>query len=145
MKRKGTMRVKPPVCDEKLRMREEWAKERNLKRSKSHDWIRLTGKRGRCWWIGLPADDHCDLWLKDGKPYCYTSQPYHLYDRDMRDIIKMCDEYDLTVHVSALESWHYPGGTMMMVWKTREQYEKDQLKAAQPAQQRVRKSKEKTA
>jgi len=90
-----------------------------VKRSSGHTCInRLLGK----WCIGLSgnchlpaANDHISFWLKDGKPYLYVSQPYDLSLEDMRKLVPFCDEHDLDLTVTASNSWHSPGHTLLIV------------------------------
>lgn len=63
----------------------------------------------------LPADDHTELWNKDGT-VSYVSHPYDLRLDDLRAIVEACDEHGLTCHVDA-RSWYYPGGTIRLLWE----------------------------
>jgi hypothetical protein len=109
--------------------KEHYAKALGLKESGGHPCLaRLIGKRcdqsqfylrtsheekyAPC---SLPAaDDHASLWLKDGKPHSYVSQPYGMSPEDMRKLVKFCDEYGLTVNVNAWGSWWFPGHTLIL-------------------------------
>ena len=73
---------------------------------------RLTGRRAvrdpmRFAWM-----DHPSLWIKDGKPFSFVSQPYGLGLQDLREIVAYCEEHNLDVLVDAGMSWHYPGATV---------------------------------
>ena len=73
---------------------------------------RLTGRRAvrdpmRFAWL-----DHPSLWIKDGKPFSFVSQPYGLGLQDLREIVAYCEEHNLDVLVDAGMSWHYPGATV---------------------------------
>lgn len=59
-----------------------------------------------------PGADHDSLWLKDGKPYVYVSQPYGLSAREMRELVSMCDRHGLEAYASAWPSWHFPGAVL---------------------------------
>lgn len=97
------------------RHQEQYIKKYGLKASNSHACIgRLINKR--CSTDGvpcrLPGGDHVSLWLKDGKPEVYISQPYHLSLDNMRAIVEFCDRYRLTVDISTWPSWHFPGAVL---------------------------------
>ena len=80
---------------------------------------RLLGKRhsyaGACeittfdrHWI-----DHFDLWLKDGKPHVWTSQPYGISKADLFDIMRLCSTYGFDVYIGELDAWHNSGCTLI--------------------------------
>ena len=67
-----------------------------------------------------PGDDHPSLWLKDGKPHIYVSQPYGLEWDKLRALVMWCGRWGLRAAVHA-ESWHYPGRTVaVMITAARE-------------------------
>lgn len=63
--------------------------------------------------MSLPFDDHVSLWLKDDKPFMYTSQPYGLGHEDIRDILNSCEKHGLRVRLGA-GSWHHTGETLLV-------------------------------
>lgn len=73
---------------------------------------RLTGRRAVRDPVSFAWIDHRSLWLKDGKPYSYVTQPYGLSLSDLKQIVSYCDEHGLDVFVDAGLSWHYPGTTV---------------------------------
>ena len=77
------------------------------------DLCRLTGKRARAdngYYMGWI--DHPSLWIKDGKPEVFISQPYQLSLEDMRELIATCDAFGLEAMVDTWPSWHFPTGVL---------------------------------
>lgn len=110
---------------------EQYAKNHGLRPSKGRICLaRLLGKR--CDFhsdhSGVPCRppgaDHDSLWLKDGKPYTYTSQPYSLTLEEMRALVALCDRHGLEVSVTTWPSWHFPGGVLTMEIRRKEEKEK---------------------
>ena len=52
--------------------------------------------------------------LRDGKPFVFACQPYHLSLDDLREIVRYCDAHNLDVHICSGWSWHYPGRTLFV-------------------------------
>lgn len=69
--------------------------------------------------VRLKCEDHSTLWLKDGKPYRYVTQPYKLEISSMRELVDYCDRNSLSVRVNAFQSWHFPGNSLMVELKKR--------------------------
>lgn len=63
----------------------------------------------------LPHSDHTDVWIRQGKPYCITTQPYSLSSEKLKDMLEFCEEWGLEFTVSGL-SWHYPGWTSLVIF-----------------------------
>ena len=75
----------------------------------SIDFMRLVGKRSE--FIGAePWEDHCSLWIKNGKPYLFVSEPYDLDISDMKGLIRICEAYGLEFNVRGWSRWN-PGDT----------------------------------
>ncbi len=95
--------------------RRQYLKEQGLKPTAEHACInRLAGRRciaGKtpC---HIPGADHVSMWLKDGKPEVYISQPYHLSLKNMRALVELCDKHGLDANVSTRPSWHFPGAVL---------------------------------
>jgi|CZCA01.1.fsa_nt_gi hypothetical protein len=93
--------------------RETYIKRRGVKPTTGNPFIeRLTGARVvpnpvRFGWM-----DHVSLWIKDGKPFSFVTQPYGLSLEDLKEIVAYCEEHNLDVFVDAGMSWHYPGSTV---------------------------------
>lgn len=66
----------------------------------------------KCFWLPA-ANDHVSLWLRNGKPHVYVSQPYGLTLSDMRALVQFCDAHGLDAAVSA-RSWRFPGSTLLI-------------------------------
>lgn len=61
-----------------------------------------------------PGADHDSLWLRDGKPVMFVTQPYELHRDGMREIVAFCDQWNLDVTVDTADSWHFPGWTTLL-------------------------------
>ncbi|OPX83386.1 MAG: hypothetical protein A4E53_04661 [Pelotomaculum sp. PtaB.Bin104] len=101
--------------------KKQYISKHGLKPSGGHPCVsRLIGRRcsalpgGGSSPCHIPGWDHVSLWLKDGKPEVYVSQPYSLSLNEMRNLVRFCDEYGLTVSVSTWPAWHFPGGVLTM-------------------------------
>ena len=81
---------------------------------------RLTGRRAVRDPVSFAWIDHRSLWLKDGKPYSFVTQPYGLSLNDLKQIVAYCEEHGLDVFVDAGLSWHYPGTTVAVEFTRRE-------------------------
>ena len=100
--------------------RREYAQSRNLREAHGRVCaLRLTGnhcgyasERGcpDCW---PPGCDHPRLWIKDGKPYVFTFEPYRLSLRDLRELVAYCDRLGLAAEISG-QSWHNAGDTFLI-------------------------------
>ena len=83
---------------------------------------RLLGKRhqwGSCT-LGIVDThrhwvDHFDLWLKDGKPHVWTSQPYAILKEDLFDIMRFCGTWGFDVCIGELDAWWNSGCTLISV------------------------------
>ena len=78
--------------------------------SQSH--LRLLGKRPPPQDLPLFAD-HTDLWIKGGRPFLWTSQPYSLTNAGIKELGGLID-LGLGATISAHRSWHFPGSTVMV-------------------------------
>lgn len=67
-----------------------------------------------------PADDHPEMFIKDGEAHVYVSQPYSLGLEQMRDIVAFCDRHNLEVWIQAGPAWHFPGGVLHVEYKKRD-------------------------
>lgn len=68
-----------------------------------------------------PGNDHCSLWLKDGKPYFYIFQPYSLDSSLINDLLKFCKKYELEFLISTWPSWHFPGAALSVILRKKSQ------------------------
>lgn len=83
-----------------------------VRRSKGHTCIqRLIGKRtcdgSNC---RPPGSDHAKLWIRDGKPFSFTFEPYHLRKNVLKELIIFCEDHGLDFEISN-SSMHFPAGT----------------------------------
>lgn len=60
-----------------------------------------------------PHTDHPAMVFKNKQPYCFISQPYGLYTKQIQDILVYCKIRKLQVDINAF-SVHYPGMTLMV-------------------------------
>lgn len=61
----------------------------------------------------LPGSDHYNLWLREGKPFLYTSEPYGLLMEDVEEMLAVCKAHGLTFDISA-GSFYFPGATLLV-------------------------------
>ncbi|MBI4376692.1 MAG: hypothetical protein HY549_09615 [Elusimicrobia bacterium] len=70
---------------------------------------RLLGKQCNLKDCVPPSGDHDTLWLQNGKPARYVTQPYGLEWETMRKLVAFCENYGLKANVDAWPSFHFPG------------------------------------
>ncbi|MBI4377240.1 MAG: hypothetical protein HY549_12420 [Elusimicrobia bacterium] len=56
-----------------------------------------------------PSGDHDSLWLRDGKPAVYLTQPYGLTWETMRRLMAFCERHGLKADIDTWPSFHFPG------------------------------------
>jgi hypothetical protein len=59
-----------------------------------------------------PGDDHGQLYLKNGAPAFYLSQPYSIGFGTIREIVAYCESWELVASIDGLQSTSYPGSTI---------------------------------
>ncbi len=69
---------------------------------------------------GLPWD-HVDIWIRDGKPACITSQPYGIGGKAIAALERLRIEHNLEITIEAGGSWHFPGSTALVTISLPEQ------------------------
>ena len=113
----------PPTKEETDLLKKLWAKKHGLKES--------NGRSGWCALIKAPykkppfaerwniqdGDDHCSLWNKDGKPYCWVSQPYGLSFGNLQKMFLRAEKYGLVFEVNAWPAWHFPSSVLFVTWR----------------------------
>ncbi|MDQ4146347.1 MAG: hypothetical protein M3120_01390 [Pseudomonadota bacterium] len=67
-----------------------------------------------------PGTDHPQLWVKDRKPYSYTSEPYGLSGQKLAKVLAFCEHFRLEVNIDADPSWHFPGNTLFVEFTKKE-------------------------
>jgi hypothetical protein len=67
-----------------------------------------------------PADDHGRLYVKNGRPQFYLSQPYGLSFENLKQIIQYCDEWGLEASIDGLQSNWYPGDTIAVLYQKKQ-------------------------
>lgn len=108
-----------------------WAESLDLKlTSGGFHPARLIGRRpSQSQWIGL-FNTHCDwmdhpkLWIRQGRPVCFMSEPYRHCDYSMgadatKPIVKVATEYGLDLVIRPpSEGLHFPGQTWRIeLWR----------------------------
>jgi hypothetical protein len=108
---------------EREQAKQEYGKRHGLKPSKASiaEAINdLSGKpRKRLSWIDeirlrVPGSDHTSIWMKDGKIYSIVTQPYAIYGDKLAELVDFARKNSLNVAISARDSWHYPGHTLLV-------------------------------
>lgn len=56
--------------------------------------------------------DHAQLWLKDGKPYIFTFQPYELDNKRMKQLVEYCEKYGLEFVMHTTPAFHFPSAVL---------------------------------
>lgn len=67
-------------------------------------------------------EDHRDLWKRDGRAACYTSQPYDFDEiPDARErLAEIAAEHGLYIEIGQHPSWYYPGSTILIaIWPSK--------------------------
>jgi hypothetical protein len=105
------------------RLQDQWAARAGVKPAGGRRaWRRLLGLRD----IGdhrhpkviehLPGDDHCTLWLRDGKPAVWVSQPYPLGSSTIAQMTYVAEQYGLAFEISTWPAWHNPASVLFVEW-----------------------------
>lgn len=107
-----------------------WAEKYGLRPSTRHICLNfLIGRRHKWGMQGddciiPPGLDHANLWLRDGKTVCLTSQPYQLSGHDVFQLGRLAGVYDLDLHISTQPAWWFPGACLMVeLWRKGERHE----------------------
>ena len=59
-----------------------------------------------------PATDHASLWLREGQPAFFLSEPYALHITVLVEIVAFAQKHGLDVAITAAMSPHFPGATV---------------------------------
>lgn len=106
-------------------LKRKWANKNELRLARGRaGWWRLLGLRS-CFdsrWRpivleNLPGDDHCSLWLRNGEPAVWVSQPYPLSSSKIGQMTYVAEQYGLSFEISTWPAWHYPGSVLFVEWK----------------------------
>ena len=77
---------------------------------------------------GLPGgiDDHPSMWLYNGKPVVYLTQPYsHRVNTDtLNELLEFCNDNDLWMTVDLDVGFHFPGRVVPIVIMAKDRYNK---------------------
>lgn len=97
-----------------------WSEGYSLSRSKGSQCpIRATGARcrgaGSCPGCAVPVEDAGSLWSHGRKPVTYVAQPYGLNPEKFEALSKWCAENRFRCRLDVASSWHFPGGSMLVV------------------------------
>ena len=91
--------------------REQWTKRYGLRPTTGARSVdRLPGKRSGE--LRVPGEDHSSLWLHEGKPAVYVTQPYGLSWDTLRAVVGFCEANGLRADVGAAPAWHFPGAVL---------------------------------
>jgi hypothetical protein len=64
-----------------------------------------------------PGSDHSTLWLRGGRPEVFVTQPYNWGDDTAQAAVAFAREHGLRFTIRPDLSWHYPGHTMLVLWR----------------------------
>ncbi len=96
------------TAEEKAERLRAWASREGVTRSKGHCCLRRVAT-GRCG-IGdcphLPGSDHTSVWIKEGRPHIYVTQPYHVSDATLTQMIRTCRQWGLMLRIDSAPAWH---------------------------------------
>lgn len=70
--------------------------------------------------IRFPGQDHLSEWHANRKTLSVVSQPYRLSFETIKEMTQFCENWGLTVEISAQDSWHFPGRTLFIEFKRAE-------------------------
>lgn len=118
----GEWRRRPWISREEhdpVALRRAWARREGVKESSGHRCLTRLA-HGRCDLFNcesLPGSDHTSVWNRDGKPYIYVTQPYHLPDDVLVAMLKVCDRLGLRLRVDSAPAWHDPGAILVEVMR----------------------------
>ena len=59
----------------------------------------------------------------DGKAFCYVSQPYQVNSETAKEMVEFADKYNLQFYIATWPAWHFPSGTISVVWTRKGEYE----------------------
>jgi hypothetical protein len=66
-----------------------------------------------------PTADHYHLWIKDGEPVLFTSEPYPLTYDDIRQEVNFCETHGFEMTIRA-NSPHNPGSTLLIEYRRKD-------------------------
>lgn len=101
------------------RLRRAWAQREGVTAADHHFCLtRLTAegcRRAGDTCHHLRGADHTSLWMKDGKPHIYVTQPYDLSLKRLDEMFRVCRRLGLTLRVDSAIAWHAPGAVLVEV------------------------------
>lgn len=100
-----------------------WTATRGLKESRGRlGWEAVTSKRPAILREGTHWEDHCDLWTRNRKPVCFTSQPYDFDETPAgrERLAEIAVKHGLYIEIGEHTSWYYPGLTILIaIWPSK--------------------------
>jgi len=117
------------MADEKAK--KAWAKKHGLKEQTQYPFCvhEITGRKCKHEYRGIcscgpsidfctpPHGDHESMWLKDGKPHVFVSQPYGLSHNKLMDILQYCEMAGLELTITSYPAWYYPGHVLFLEFR----------------------------
>lgn len=83
-----------------------WVERYHLKQSKGTPCLhRLRGGKRQILAFRPPGCDHPSLWLLEGKPIVYVTQPYSI---DVMALAEFCCKHGFVCRVDLWPAWHFP-------------------------------------
>jgi len=109
--------------------REQFQRIYRVKRTQGRDWVgRLLGKRYDPIVEGnpsiakfkFPGGDHESVWVRNGKPFLYVSEPAQIHLDKLREMVRFCDAHGLDVTITGWRSMWFPGANVAVVVRKKE-------------------------
>lgn len=96
-----------------------WARRERVKESRGHRCLtRLAA--GRCRGQGcehLPGSDHSSIWIQDGRPHIFVTQPYHLDPDVLSAMLRACRRLGLRLRLNSAVAWQAPEAILVEVFR----------------------------
>lgn len=103
--------------------RREWfAWSNNLQFARRGKLCLLVDRRCRHCFLGcerwIRGADHPTLWRHEGRPACFTFEPYGLKQAELATVLAFAESHDLELRAGAEGSWQFPGRTLLVeLWR----------------------------
>ena len=90
----------------------EFCERNSLSECNEHTGIEGMFAAPNDYWEDRVYVDHPSVWCQNGEFYVYVAQPYELQLYKLKELVDICEAYDLNVEITAHGSWHFPSATL---------------------------------